>query len=113
MIEIMIERWTNAEGETDFRWSVWDEGHPIQMGENVHSRADDCEAQAAEFSWRKLGRKPDRVPGSKWLPVVQDGACHGVQTLVERPAKLAQAQRVKPSCRGRPGSDGRRNRRYA
>ena len=61
MIEIGIERWTNAEGETGFRWSVWDEGHRIQMGENVHSRADDCEAQAAEFCWRKLGRKPDRV----------------------------------------------------
>ncbi len=59
MIEIVIERWTNAEGKTGFRWSVWDEGHRIQMGENVHSRADDCEAQAVEFCWRKLGRKPD------------------------------------------------------
>ncbi len=49
MIEIMIERWTNVEGETGFRWSVWDEGHRIQMGENVHSRADDCEVQAVEF----------------------------------------------------------------
>ncbi len=61
MIEIVIERWTNAEGETGFRWSVWDEGHRIQMGENVHSRADDCEVEAVEFCWRKLGRKPDRV----------------------------------------------------
>ena len=52
---------TNAEGETDFRWSVWDEGHRIQMGENVHSRADDCEAQAVEFCWRDLGHKPDKV----------------------------------------------------
>ncbi len=40
MIEIMIERWTNAEGETDFRWSVWAEGHRIQMGENTHSSAE-------------------------------------------------------------------------
>ncbi len=61
LIEIVIERWTNAEGETDFGWSVWSEGHRIQMGENAHSRADDCEAQAVEFCWRKLGRKPDRV----------------------------------------------------
>ncbi len=61
MIEIVIERWTNAEGETDFRWSVWSEGRRIQLGENVHSRADDCEAQAVEFCWRKLGRKPHRV----------------------------------------------------
>ena len=61
MIEIVIERWTNAKGETDFRWSVWDEGNRIQMGENVHSRANDCEAQAIEFCWRKLGHKPDKV----------------------------------------------------
>ncbi len=61
MIEIVIERWTNTEGETDFRWSVWSDGYRIQMGENVHSRADDCEAQAVEFCWRKLGRKPDRI----------------------------------------------------
>ena len=61
MIEIVIERWTNAKGETDFRWSVWDEGHRIQMGENVHSHADDCEAQAVEFCWHKLGHKPDKV----------------------------------------------------
>ncbi len=61
MIEIMIERWTNAKGETAFNWSVWGEGHRIQMGENALSSADDCEAQAVEFCWRKLGRKPDKV----------------------------------------------------
>ncbi len=61
MIEIVIERWTNAEGETDFRWSVWGEGHRIQMGENAHSSTDDCEVEAVEFCWRKLGRKPERV----------------------------------------------------
>ncbi len=61
MIEIVIKRGTNAEGETDFRWSVWSDGYRIQMGENVHSRADDCEAQALEFCWRDLGHKPDKV----------------------------------------------------
>jgi hypothetical protein len=61
MIEIMIERWTNAEGETDFHWSVWGEGHRIEMAENTHSSPDDCEVEAVEVCWRKLGRKPDRV----------------------------------------------------
>ncbi len=61
MIEIMIERWTNAKGETAFNWSVWGDGHRIEMGAITHSSADDCEAQAVEFCWRKLGRKPDRV----------------------------------------------------
>ncbi len=61
MIEIVIERWTNADGETGFRWSVWREGYRIQMGENAHSSTDDCEAEAVEFCWRELGRKPDKV----------------------------------------------------
>ena len=51
MIEIMIERWTNAEGETDFRWSVWSDGHRIQMGPSLYSTAEDCEAQALKFCW--------------------------------------------------------------
>ncbi len=61
MIEIVIERWTNAKGGTDFRWSVWRDGYRIQMGPNAHSTADDCEAQALEFCWRDLGHKPDKV----------------------------------------------------
>ncbi len=32
MIEIVIERWINAEGQTDSRWSVWSDGYRIQMG---------------------------------------------------------------------------------
>ncbi len=42
MIEIVIERWTNAEGQTDFRWSVWSDGYRIQMGQSPHSTAEDC-----------------------------------------------------------------------
>ena len=61
MIEIVIERWTNAEGETAFNWSVWGEGHRIQMGEITRRNAEDCEVEAVEFCWRKLGRKPDKV----------------------------------------------------
>ncbi len=60
-IEIVIERWTNVEGETAFNWSVWGEGHRIQMGEITRRNAEDCEVEAVEFCWRKLGRKPDKV----------------------------------------------------
>ena len=49
MIEIIIESWANAVGSTDFLWSVWRDGYRIQMGPNVHSTAEDCEAQALEF----------------------------------------------------------------
>ncbi len=61
MIEIVIERWTIAEGETGFRWSVWSDGYRIQKGPSPHSMADGCEAQALEFCWRDLGHKPDKV----------------------------------------------------
>ncbi len=61
MIEIMIERWTNAKGETDFRWSVWSNGSRIQSGPNLHSTVEDSEAEALEFCWRDLGHKPDKV----------------------------------------------------
>ena len=61
MIEIVIEQWTKAEGETDFRWSVWSDGYRIQMGPSSHSTAEGCEAQALEFCWRDLGHKPDKV----------------------------------------------------
>jgi hypothetical protein len=61
MIEIVIERWTNAEGETAFQWSVWGEGHRIQMAANTHANADDCEVAAVEFCRRELGRRPGKV----------------------------------------------------
>jgi hypothetical protein len=61
MIEIVIERWGNAEGETAFQWSVWGEGHRIQMATNTHSDANDCEVAAVEFCWRQFGRKPGKV----------------------------------------------------
>lgn len=60
MIEIVIDRWTNTEGQAVFNWSVWGEGHRIEKGEITRRNAEDCEV-AVEFCWRKLGRKPDRI----------------------------------------------------
>jgi hypothetical protein len=34
------------------------------------------------------------APEGRQLPVVQDGACHGVRSFVECPAKIAQARRA-------------------
>ncbi len=61
MIEIMIEGWANAEGKTDFRWSVWSDGFRIQIGPSLHATVEDSEAEALEFCWRDLGHKPDKV----------------------------------------------------
>ena len=61
MIEMMIERWTGSEGTTDYRWSVWKDGHRIEMGNRAFSNSDDCESEALEFCTKGLGRMPDKV----------------------------------------------------
>jgi len=61
VIEVIIERWTNAKGETDYRWSVWAAGHRVHMGSTDHDNADTCETRALEFCWRALGKDPDKI----------------------------------------------------
>ncbi len=61
MIEVAIERWTGADGTTDYRWSVWRDGHRIAMGSTAFSSSDDCESEALDFCMKGLGRKPDKV----------------------------------------------------
>lgn len=59
MIEVIIERWSGPDG-TEFRWSVWRDGHRVQMG-GSYADAAACEAAAAEFCAKMLGAKVDRV----------------------------------------------------
>jgi hypothetical protein len=61
MIEIVIERASNAEGETTFRWSVWEDDQQIETGRTTHFSAADCEATAVDFCWNTLGYRPDKV----------------------------------------------------
>ena len=61
MIEIVIDTSTNAEGEATFSWSVWDGDQQIEIDRTTHFSASDCEAHAADFCWRTLGYKPDKV----------------------------------------------------
>ena len=61
MIEIVIERSTNAEGETTYSWSVWQEEQQIEIGRTTHFNAAECEAKAVEFCRDALGYKPDKV----------------------------------------------------
>lgn len=61
MIEIVIERSTNAEGEATFQWKVFDNDQEIETGRNTHFSADHCEESAVEFCWSQLGYKPDKV----------------------------------------------------
>lgn len=60
MIEVIIERWTQRDGRTDFLWSIWQDGKRSAMGEPLKS-AEEAEAQALEVCRRALKRAPDRV----------------------------------------------------
>ncbi len=60
MIEVVLERWTGADGTTEYRWSVWQDGHRIEMGGRAFTDADDCETEA-EFYVKALGKKSDKV----------------------------------------------------
>ena len=61
MIEVVIERWTGADGTTEYRWSLWRDEYRIEMGNTAFSNADDCETEALEFCVKALGKKPDKV----------------------------------------------------
>jgi hypothetical protein len=61
MIEVVIERWTGPHSTTEYRWSVWRDGHRIAMGGRAFSDGDDCETEALEFFVKALGQKPDKV----------------------------------------------------
>ncbi len=62
MIEVIIERWTGGpSGTTEYRGSVWQDGHRIARGRKAFTDADDCEGEALEFCVRALGQKPDKV----------------------------------------------------
>ena len=60
MVEIVIERWTNADKSVDFRWSAWRDGRRIGMG-GTHPTAEGSEAEARRFCLQELGGGPDRV----------------------------------------------------
>ena len=61
MLEIVIERSSNAEGETTYNWSVWKDDQPIEVGRTIHLSVANCEASADDFCRRALGLRPDKV----------------------------------------------------
>lgn len=60
MIEIIIERWTQRDGRTDFMWSLWQGGKRAAIGQPTDS-AEEAEALALDACRRVLGRDPDRI----------------------------------------------------
>lgn len=59
-MEIIIERWVEPTGATDYLWSVWEGGRRLQMGGRFDSAAA-AEAAALAYCRDALGRPPDRV----------------------------------------------------
>jgi hypothetical protein len=59
-IEVIVERWSNPDKSTDYRWSVWRAGNRVQMG-GPHDSADASEREAIEFCRKSFQRAPDRV----------------------------------------------------
>lgn len=60
MIEIVIERWSQRDGSTDFMWSLWQNGQRAAMSQ-PHQTAEAAETEAREVCRRALQRGPDRV----------------------------------------------------
>jgi hypothetical protein len=60
VVELIIERWTNLNQNTDYRWSVWIDGRRVEMG-GPHETADDSEREGLAYCQRSMARQPDRV----------------------------------------------------
>jgi hypothetical protein len=60
MIEIMIERWNNLDGTTEYQWSVWREGSRVEMG-GPYATGDAAEAAAYEYCDLKFGAEQATV----------------------------------------------------
>jgi len=59
-IEVIVERWSNRDKSTDYRWSIWRAGTRVQMG-GPHASAEDSERAAVEFCRKNFQRAPDRI----------------------------------------------------
>jgi len=60
VVEVIIERWDNADGSTNYLWSAWSEGRRIHMGGQFDS-AEAAEVEANLFCRRSFGADPDRT----------------------------------------------------
>ena len=60
MLDVMIECWNNADGSSDYHWSVWQDGRRLEMGGRFE-RAEDAESAARAHCQAAFGRQPDRV----------------------------------------------------
>ncbi len=60
MTEVMIERWNNTDGTTDYIWSLWRDGNRLQIG-NRHETPEAAKAEALSYCLETLHAEPDRM----------------------------------------------------
>ncbi len=60
MIEVIIERWTQRDGHTDFMWSIWHDGKRAAMSDPLDT-SEAAEAQALAVCRKSFKREPDRI----------------------------------------------------
>ena len=60
MLEIIIERWSNPDGSSDYMWSVWQNGNRIQMS-GTYPTSEAAEAEAVQFCTETLNTTADRI----------------------------------------------------
>ena len=60
MIEVIIERWIQRDGHTDFMWSIWHDGKRAAMSDPLESAAA-AESQALAACRQSFERDPDRI----------------------------------------------------
>lgn len=60
MVEVIIERWTQRDGRTDFMWSLWQDGKRTAMSQ-THRDAQSAEEEALTVCRKTLKRAPDRI----------------------------------------------------
>ncbi len=59
-LEVIIERWTNADQSIEYRWSVWHRGTRVEMG-GPHRSAEASEREAVAFCRQRFDHTPERV----------------------------------------------------
>ena len=60
MLEVMIERWCQRDGSTDWLWSIWEDGERRYMGP-AHETVEAAEMEARAACHQFLGRSPDDI----------------------------------------------------
>ncbi len=69
MIEVVIERWSRPDSTTEYRWSVWRDGHRIEMGGKAFSDGDDADIGARTSVIGGKADVPATWPESPFLAI--------------------------------------------